>query len=102
MQLRLYISFTSYMVSNELIGKFGSRGKGFYRYEEVIKLLQKEGFEIMETEYVPKKLGSFIYETWLYLCYRAGLLLFYRFYFPLLTPSHILRSSIVRSRREMK
>jgi ubiquinone/menaquinone biosynthesis C-methylase UbiE len=73
-------------LKDELIEKFGSRGKGFYGYEEVIELLQKEGFEIMETEYAPKRLGSFIYEIWLYFCYRAGLPLFHLFYFPLLYP----------------
>lgn len=71
---------------NELIKKFGSRGKGFYRYDEVIRLLQRAGFEIMETEYAPKRWGSFIYEIWLYFCYRAGLPLFHPFYFLLLYP----------------
>ena len=73
-------------IKGELIKKFGSRGKGFYGYYEIIKLLQKEGFEIMETEYSPKRWGSFIYETWLYFCYRTGLPLFHLFYFPLLYP----------------
>ena len=68
-------------LKDELIEKFGSRGKGFYEYNEVIKLLQREGFEIIETEYSPKRLGSFIYETRLYFCYRVGLPLFYPFYF---------------------
>ena len=73
-------------LKDELIQMFGSRGKGFYGYDEVIELLQREGFEVMETEYAPKKLGSFIYETWLYFCYHTGLPLFHPFYFPLLYP----------------
>jgi len=73
-------------LKDELIEMFGSRGKGFYEYDEVIELLQREGFEVMETEYAPKKLGSFIYETWLYFCYHTGLPLFHPFYFPLLYP----------------
>ena len=71
---------------NELIEKIGSRGKGFYGYDEVIRLLQRGGFEIMEMEYAPKRWGSFIYEIWLYFCYRAGLPLFHLFYFLLLYP----------------
>jgi ubiquinone/menaquinone biosynthesis C-methylase UbiE len=73
-------------LKDELIKMFGSIGKGFYKYDEVIELLQKEGFEIMETEYAPKRWGSFIYEIWLYFCYRTGLPLFHLFYFPLLYP----------------
>ena len=73
-------------LKEELIEKFGSCGKGFYEHEEVIGLLQRGRFEIMETEYAPKRLGSFIYETWLYFCYRVGLPLFHSFYFLLLYP----------------
>lgn len=71
---------------NDLIEKFGSQGKGFYEYEEVIELLQKASFEIIENEYAPKRLGSLVYETWLYFCYRIGLPLVHSFYFPLLYP----------------
>lgn len=70
----------------ELIEKFGSKGKGFYEYYEVIELLQKMGFEILETEYAPKRWGSFIYEIWLSFCYRAGLPLSHPFYFLALYP----------------
>ena len=73
-------------LKDELIEKFGSRGKGFYEYDEIMELLQREGFEITETEYAPKKLGSSIYEVLLYFCYRAGLPLFHPFYFLLLYP----------------
>lgn len=73
-------------LKDELIEMFGSQGKGFYEYGDVIELLQREGFEIRETEYAPKRLGSFIYETWLYFCYHTGLPLFHLFYFPLLYP----------------
>ena len=73
-------------LKDELSEMFGSRGKGFYGYDEIIKLFQREGFKIMETEYAPKRIGSFIYETRLYLCYRAGLPLFHLFYFLLLYP----------------
>ena len=73
-------------LKNELIEMFGSSGKGFYGYREVIELLQREGFEIMETEYAPKRWGSFIYEFWLYFRYRFGLPLSHSFYFLLLYP----------------
>ena len=73
-------------LKDELIEMFGSQGKGFYEYDKVIELLQREGFEVLETEYAPKRLGSFIYETWLYFCYHTGLPLFHLFYFPLLYP----------------
>ena len=73
-------------LKDALIEKFGSRGKGFYGYDEAMKLLQRGGFEILETEYAPKKLGSSIYEVWLYFCYRFGLPLSHSFYFLLLYP----------------
>ena len=75
---------------NELKGRLmemlGLRGKGYYAYDEVSELLQKGGFEIIETEYAPKKLGSLIYEARLYFCYRTGLPLFHPFYFLLFYP----------------
>lgn len=73
-------------LKDKLIEMFGSQGKGFYEYSDVIELLQRRGFEIQETEYAPKRLGSFIYESWLYFCYRARLPLFHPFYFLLLYP----------------
>lgn len=67
-------------LKGELIKIFESKGKGFYGFEEIIRLLEEAGFEIIETEYAPKKLGSFLYEVKLYLCYLTGL----SFYHPLI------------------
>jgi len=73
-------------LKDELSKLFGSNGKGFYRLEEVIELLERNEFEIMEMEYAPKRWGSFIYETSLYFCFSTGLPLFHSFYFLLLYP----------------
>ena len=75
-----------FLCIRKLIKMFGSKGKGFYKHEEVIELLERNGFEIIEMEYAPKRWGSFIYETWLYFCYRTGLPMFHPFYFLLLYP----------------
>lgn len=73
-------------LKDELTEMFISRGEGFYGHGEIMEVLQRGEFEITETEYAPKRLGSFIYESWLYFCYRAGLPLSHPFYFPLLYP----------------
>lgn len=73
-------------LKRELIGKFGAKGKGFYSSDEIDRLLLEQGFEILELEYGPKKLGSIIYEAQLLFCYRLGLPLSSPFYFPLLYP----------------
>jgi len=66
---------------NNLLLKFKSAGKGYYPFSEIASLLRDHGFEIMEFEYSPKRAGSFLYESWLYVCYRLGLPLFHAFYF---------------------
>jgi len=85
-------------IRNKLTKKFKSKNKGFYRYNEIIKLLQKEGFKIMKVEYAPKRLGSFIYETWLYFCYYTGLPLSHPFYFFLYPIAYLDRFSNKRQR----
>lgn len=66
---------------------FGSLGKAYYDYDEVIKLLVTEGFEIMQTEYSPKWWGSLIFEVGLSLRYRFGFPFFSPLLFPLLYPA---------------
>lgn len=73
-------------VKRELNERFRSRGKGYYKTEEIRRLLRKCGFEIVEIEYAPKRLGSFLFEAKLYFCYRANLPLFHPAYFSLLYP----------------
>jgi len=73
-----------------LMEKYGVKGKGFYKYNDLIELLQDRGFEILETEYAPKKFGSFIHEIWLYFCYRFGLPLSHPIYFVFFYPIAIL------------
>jgi ubiquinone/menaquinone biosynthesis C-methylase UbiE len=62
----------------QLKKKFGAKGKAYYELNVVIELLQNEGFEVMEVEYSPKKLGSVIFEI--------GLSLWYHFGFPFFNP----------------
>lgn len=73
-----------------LMEKYGVKGKGFYKYDELVNMLQARGFEVLETEYAPKKLGSFIHEIWLYFCYRFGLPLSHPIYFVFLYPLALL------------
>ena len=73
-----------------LLRKFGSRGKGFYTVNEITGLLLDERFEILEVERSPKKLGSLVYESWLYVCVRAGLPLFHPAYFFIQYPLGII------------
>ena len=66
--------------------KLGVLGKGYYSFEEVTSLLQREGFQVLETEYSPKTLGSLMYELELSLWVRfrtsiLGYALFPVFYF---------------------
>lgn len=65
---------------------FGSLGKSYYDYDEVIGLLVTEGFEIIQTEYSPKRWGSLIFEATLFLWYRFGFTYYSPFLFPLLYP----------------
>ena len=66
--------------------KFGSLGKGYYDYDEVMGLLQEEGFGIEEMEYSPKKWGSLVFELGLFLWDRFGFPFSSAFLFPLLYP----------------
>jgi len=68
-------------IKRKLKEKFGSQGKGFYKYNEIIKLLKDSGFNIIKMEYSPKSWGSFIYETWLYFCSNFNLPLYSSLYF---------------------
>lgn len=70
----------------ELKEKFGSLGKAYYDYDEVMELLVTEGFEIIETEYSPKWWGSLIFEVTLFLSHRFGFPYSSPFLFPLLYP----------------
>ena len=71
---------------SQLKEKFGARGKAYYDYDEVIGLLQGNGFEIIEVEYSPKKWGSLIFESYLFLWYRFNFPSFSPLLFPLLYP----------------
>ncbi|HEY3274283.1 MAG TPA: class I SAM-dependent methyltransferase [Methanocella sp.] len=66
--------------------QFGVEGKGYYQPAEILALLEKCGFTVIETEYSPKLLGSLVYESWLYFCYKTGLPLYHPLYFLLLYP----------------
>ncbi|MFZ2455892.1 MAG: class I SAM-dependent methyltransferase [Candidatus Altiarchaeia archaeon] len=74
-----YINQLNRLRSN-LAKKFGSKGRG-YSYDEAIKLIESKKFKIIEMEYAPKRLGSLIYESWLYFCYVSKLPLFSFIYF---------------------
>ena len=54
----------------QLKEKFGALGKGYYHYDEVMKLLETAGFKIMETEYSPKLWCSLIWELLLFFWYH--------------------------------
>jgi len=77
-------------IKKELIKKFKSEGKGFYKYNEIASLLKNNGFKVIEKEYSPKNFGSFVYESWIYLCYHLGLPLSHWLYFPLIYPLMLL------------
>jgi len=66
----------------ELNCKFGVEGKGYYSFEELNDILQRNRFDIIQYEYAPKKIGSFLYEA----------LLIFRFVLklPLSSRSHFL------------
>ncbi len=70
----------------QLKEKFGSLGKAYYSYDEVVRLLETEGFKVLEAEYSPKRWGSFIFETTLLLWNRFGFPYSHPFLFPLLYP----------------
>lgn len=70
----------------ELKEKFGSLGKAYYDYDEVRQLLVSEGFEIMETEYSPKRWGSLIVEWQLFLWLHFNFPYSSPFLFPMLYP----------------
>lgn len=74
------------LLKPQLRDKFGSRGKGYYDYDEIVELLEGEGFKIEEVEYSPKKWGSLVFELGLFLWYRFGFPFFSAFLFPLLYP----------------
>jgi len=73
-------------LKDNLKDRFCARGRGFYSENEIISLLQKEGFRIIEKEYSPKIIGSFIYEFWLLFCYKLKLPLCHWSYFPIIYP----------------
>lgn len=70
----------------QLKERFGSLGKGYYSYDEVVRLLEAGRFEIVDSEYSPKRWGSLIFETTLFLWYRFGFPYSSLFLFPLLYP----------------
>jgi len=70
----------------ELRDKFGSIGKGYYDYNEILELLRKENYKIEETEYSPKLWGSFLFEIGLFLWYHFNFPFFNIFLFPFLYP----------------
>jgi len=53
---------------------FGSLGKTYYNYKQIVELVKMKGFEVNEIEYSPKWWGSLIFEI--------GLFAWYRFRFP--------------------
>lgn len=68
--------------------KFGAN-KGYYKQSEIIELLQRKKFQIMEIEHAPKRVGSLLYELQLFLWYH-NLPLFHVFFFPLFYPIGLL------------
>lgn len=70
----------------QLKEKFGALGKAYYDCGKVTGLLRDQGFEIVETEYSPKRWGSLIFEITLFLWHRFGFPYFSPFLFPLLYP----------------
>jgi SAM-dependent methyltransferase len=69
-----------------LMERFKAKGKGFYDREEVIGLLKRHGFEVLQVEYSPGRLGSLLYEVWAYLSYCLGLTRLSGIYFMIVYP----------------
>jgi len=74
------------LLKPQLRDKFGSRGKGYYDYDEIVELLEEEGFKVEEVEYSPKRWGSLVFELGLFLWYRFGFPFFSAYVFPLFYP----------------
>lgn len=72
-----YISGILNMHVDILSKQFKSCGNSYYEYEHIYKLLKRHNFELIETEYSPKKLGSYVYEVGLFISLHTGLPLFH-------------------------
>jgi len=48
-----------------LVERFGA-ARGYYRRVEVIEMLESGGYEVLQIEYSPKRIGSLLYEAQLY------------------------------------
>lgn len=82
--LRLPLTYEG--LKKQFIVKFGSKGKGYYAFDEIKALLNQTGFIISDVEYSPKRWGTIIYETMLIFCNRFRLPLYHRFYDRLMFP----------------
>lgn len=95
-----YIWFKSLNnIKNQLQKQFGVKGKGTYELDEVIELLKSHGYNVVETEYSPKKWGAWFYELWLFTCHNLGLPLSNPFYFLFLYPFACL-DKVIGTRRQ--
>lgn len=48
------------------------QGRGFYKEDQFLKLLESYGFKIVSMEYAPRRLGTILYEASLLLRWTAG------------------------------
>lgn len=67
----------------DMLNKKFDANKGYYTQDEIIELLRKRKFQIMEVEHSPKRVGSLLYELQLFL-WHHNLPLFDIFLFLLL------------------
>jgi len=84
--------FSSFSIEekNHLIEEFHCHGKGFYSREEIHELISSSGFQIIESEFNPKKVLSFAYEIWLKICLQTSQKPFSLLTFPVLFPFALL------------
>lgn len=73
-------------LKKEFLTKFGSKGKGFYVFNEIEDLLNQSKFKISYLEYSPKRWGTIIYETMLTFCQTVKLPLFHYRYDRIMYP----------------
>ncbi len=70
-------------IKPELGLKADAKGKAYYESKELARLLENNGFRILELEYSPKKLGSLVCEMEVYLWHRFKLPFLSSIAFPL-------------------
>lgn len=73
-----------------LLVKFRAAGKGFYSENELKRLLELSRFRVISSEFAPGIIGSYAFETLLFMCDRFNMPLFSPVYSLLLAPFMLL------------